>query len=107
MPPKIETLLREPRILAAHHAGRTIAQVAAAENLTPTYVRRALKRYGILGPGARPVYNGRVGPGPIYAWISVDRCRSEVMMVIMVIVSIILTILTTLTLLLADDSIDT
>lgn len=52
--PKIETLLREHRILTAFNAGRTIAQIAAAENLTPTYVRRALKRYGILGPGARP-----------------------------------------------------
>ncbi len=52
--PKIETLLREHRILTAYHAGRTIAQIAAAERLTPTYVRRALKRCGILGPGARP-----------------------------------------------------
>lgn len=46
MPTKIETLLREHRILTAFAAGRTSAQIAADEKITPAYVRRILQRYG-------------------------------------------------------------
>lgn len=54
MPPKIETLLRDGRIVAAFDTGKSIAQIAAAERLGQNQTRYILRLYGRRGPGARP-----------------------------------------------------
>ena len=50
-PPKL--IARDARILAAHSAGATIPQIAAAEQIDATTVRTTLRRHGIPYPRGR------------------------------------------------------
>lgn len=54
MPPHAKTLLRAQRVLAAFQAGRTVAQIAAAEGLRRVQVGRILTKHGVSYPGSRP-----------------------------------------------------
>jgi len=55
-PPKL--IARDARILAAHSAGATIPQIAAAEQIDPSLVRTTLRRHGVPCPSSRHPLDG-------------------------------------------------